>query len=159
MQVQSMLLHDNVLNFTQQHSAVVTVQWLQSVVSSVTILVSSLLAGGGGDESKGRAPVVGSYGGVLMVTCHSNQLCQYPPSLPLPSCYDSVWVWCSINQEISIFCCPTMLLCIFKSEVCHQKFSSAFGLLLIFLSSLIQTLTPIPPPNNALLANGHVRSW
>ena len=44
MQVQSMLLHDNMLNLTQQHSAVVTVQGLQSVVSSVTVLVSCQVA-------------------------------------------------------------------------------------------------------------------
>ena len=44
MQVQSVLLHDNVLNFTQQHSAVVTVQGLQNVVSSVTVLVSCQVA-------------------------------------------------------------------------------------------------------------------
>ena len=35
-------------------------------------------------------------------------------------------------------------------QVCHQRLSSAFDLL-IFLCSLIQTLTP--PPNNGLLAN------
>ena len=35
-------------------------------------------------------------------------------------------------------------------QVCHQRLSSAFDLLLIFL---IQTLTLTPPPNNALLAN------
>ena len=35
---------------------------------------------------------------------------------------------------------------------CHQRLSSAFDLLLIFLSSLIQTLTLTPPPNSALLA-------
>ena len=34
-------------------------------------------------------------------------------------------------------------------QVCHQRLSSALGLLLIFLCSLIQTLTPTPPPNNA----------
>ena len=33
-------------------------------------------------------------------------------------------------------------------QVCHQRLSSAFDLLLIFLCSLIQTLTP--PPNNYL---------
>ena len=38
-------------------------------------------------------------------------------------------------------------------QVCHQRLSSAFDLLLIFLCSLIQTLTLTPPPNNALLAN------
>ena len=44
-------------------------------------------------------------------------------------------------------------------QVCYQRLSSAFDLLLIFLCSLIQTLTLTPPPNNALLANmhGHVR--
>ena len=36
-------------------------------------------------------------------------------------------------------------------QVCHQRLSGAFDLLLIFLCSLIQTLTP--PPNNVLLAN------
>ena len=40
---------------------------------------------------------------------------------------------------------------------CQQRLRSTFDLLLIFLCSLIQTLTPTPPPNNALLANlGHV---
>ena len=40
---------------------------------------------------------------------------------------------------------------------CQQRLSSAFDLLLIFLCSLIQTLTPAP--NNALLANlGHESS-
>ena len=38
-------------------------------------------------------------------------------------------------------------------QVCHQRLSSAFDLLLIFLCSLIRTLTLTPPPNNALLAN------
>ena len=40
-------------------------------------------------------------------------------------------------------------------QVCHQRLSSAYDLLLIFLCSLIQTLTLTltPPPNNALLAN------
>ena len=38
-------------------------------------------------------------------------------------------------------------------QVCHQRFSSAFDLLLIFRCSLIQILTLTPPPNNALLAN------
>ena len=38
-------------------------------------------------------------------------------------------------------------------QVCHQRLSSAFDLLLIFLCSLIQTLTLTPPPNHALLAN------
>ena len=38
-------------------------------------------------------------------------------------------------------------------QVCHQRLSSDFDLLLIFLCSLIQTLTLTPPPNNALLAN------
>ena len=38
-------------------------------------------------------------------------------------------------------------------QVCHQRLSSAFDLLLIFLCSLTQTLTLTPPPNNALLAN------
>ena len=38
-------------------------------------------------------------------------------------------------------------------QVCHQRLSGAFDLLLIFLCSLIQTLTLTPPPNNALLAN------
>ena len=38
-------------------------------------------------------------------------------------------------------------------QVCHQRLSSAFYLLLIFLCPLIQTLTLTPPPNNALLAN------
>ena len=42
---------------------------------------------------------------------------------------------------------------------CQQRLSSAFDLLLIFLCSLIQTLTLTPPPNNALLANlGHESS-
>ena len=36
-------------------------------------------------------------------------------------------------------------------QVCHQRLSSAFDLLLIFLCSLIQALTP--PPSNAVLAN------
>ena len=36
-------------------------------------------------------------------------------------------------------------------QVCHQRLSSPFDLLLIFVCSLTQTLTP--PPNNALLAN------
>ena len=36
---------------------------------------------------------------------------------------------------------------------CQQRLSSAFDLLLIFLCSLIQTLTLTPPPNNALLAD------
>ena len=35
---------------------------------------------------------------------------------------------------------------------CQQRLSSTFDLLLIFLCSLIQTLTLTPPPNNALLA-------
>ena len=35
---------------------------------------------------------------------------------------------------------------------CQQRLSSIFDLLLIFLCSLIQTLTLTPPPNNALLA-------
>ena len=43
------------------------------------------------------------------------------------------------------------------SEVCHYGISSAFDLLLIFLCSLIQTLTLTPPPNNALLANMDMR--
>ena len=38
-------------------------------------------------------------------------------------------------------------------QVCHQRLSSAFGLLLILHCSLIQTLTLTWPPNNALLAN------
>ena len=41
-------------------------------------------------------------------------------------------------------------------QVCRQRLSSAFDLLLIFLCSfcsLIQTLTLTPPPNNASLAN------
>ena len=38
-------------------------------------------------------------------------------------------------------------------QVCHQRLSSAFDLFLIFLCSLIQTLTLTPPSNNALLAN------
>ena len=38
-------------------------------------------------------------------------------------------------------------------QVWHQRLSSAFDLLLIFLCSLIQTLTLTPPPNNALLGN------
>ena len=38
-------------------------------------------------------------------------------------------------------------------QVCQQRLSSAFDLLLIFLCSLIQTLTLTPPPNNALLLN------
>ena len=42
-------------------------------------------------------------------------------------------------------------------QVCHQRLSSAFDLLLIFLCSLIQTLTLTPPPNHALLAN--MSSW
>ena len=42
-------------------------------------------------------------------------------------------------------------------QVCHQRLSSAFDLLLIFLCSLIQTLTLTPPPNNALLANMDMR--
>ena len=42
-------------------------------------------------------------------------------------------------------------------QVCHQRLNSAFDLLLIFLCSLIQTLTP--PPNNALLANTDVRNF
>ena len=36
---------------------------------------------------------------------------------------------------------------------CHQRFSGAFDLLLIFLYSLISTLTLTPHPNNALLGN------
>ena len=36
-------------------------------------------------------------------------------------------------------------------QVCHQRLSSGFDLLLFFLCSLIQTLTLTPPPNNALL--------
>ena len=40
----------------------------------------------------------------------------------------------------------------------YYQLSSAFDLLLIFLCSLILTLTLTPPPNNTLLANvGHVR--
>ena len=35
---------------------------------------------------------------------------------------------------------------------CQQRLTSAFDLPLIFLCSLIQTLTLTPPPNNALLA-------
>ena len=38
-------------------------------------------------------------------------------------------------------------------QVCHQRLSIAFDLLLIFLCSLIQTITLTPTPNNALLAN------
>ena len=43
--------------------------------------------------------------------------------------------------------------------VWHQRLSSAFDLLLIFLCSLIQTPTLTPTPNNALVAgkHGHVR--
>ena len=41
-------------------------------------------------------------------------------------------------------------------QVCHQRHSSALDLL-IFLCSLIQTLTLTPPPNNALLANMDMR--
>ena len=41
-------------------------------------------------------------------------------------------------------------------QVCHQRLSSPFDFLLIFLCSLIQTLTLTPPPNNALLANMNV---
>ena len=42
-------------------------------------------------------------------------------------------------------------------QVCHQRHNSALDLLLIFLCSLIQTLTLTPPPNNALLANMDMR--
>ena len=42
---------------------------------------------------------------------------------------------------------------------CQQRLSSAFDLLLIFLCSLIQTLTLTPPPNNALLANMAMCGW
>ena len=42
-------------------------------------------------------------------------------------------------------------------QVCHQRHNSALDLLLIFLCSLIQTLTLPPPPNNALLANMDLR--
>ena len=38
-------------------------------------------------------------------------------------------------------------------QVCHQRLSSGFDLLLILLCSLIQTLTVTPLSNNALLAN------
>jgi len=38
---------------------------------------------------------------------------------------------------------------VMSMQVCHQKLSSAFDFLLIFLCSLIQTLTLTPPPNNA----------
>ena len=46
-------------------------------------------------------------------------------------------------------------------QVCHQRLSSTLDLLLIFLCSLIQTLTLTPPPNNALLANmdGDIRRY
>ena len=44
---------------------------------------------------------------------------------------------------------------IYVSDVqdCQPRLSSALDLLLIFLCSLIQTLTLTPPPNDALLAN------
>ena len=42
-------------------------------------------------------------------------------------------------------------------QVCHQRLSIAFDLLLIFLCSLIQTPTLTPPPNNALLTNMDIR--
>jgi len=38
-------------------------------------------------------------------------------------------------------------------QVCLQRLSNTFDLLLIFLCSPIQTLTLTPPPKNALLAN------
>jgi len=44
-----------------------------------------------------------------------------------------------------------------QSWVCQQRLSSAFDLLLIFLCSLIQTLTLTPPRNKALLANMDMR--
>ena len=61
---------------------------------------------------------------------------------------------------------PSSSHCLFPSsspclssdvQVCHQRHSSALDLLLIFLCSLIQTLTLTPPPNNALLANMDMR--
>ena len=48
-----------------------------------------------------------------------------------------------------VMCTPS------DGQVCHQRLSNAYDLLLIFLCSLIQTLTLTltPPPNDALLAN------
>ena len=48
-----------------------------------------------------------------------------------------------------VMCTPS------DGQVCHQRLSSAYDLLLIFLCSLIQTLTLTltPLPNDALLAN------
>ena len=49
------------------------------------------------------------------------------------------------NPAWTRFCCAWR-----DVQDCQQRLSSTFDLLLIFLCSLIQTLTP--PPNNALLA-------
>ena len=70
-----------------------------------------------------------------------------------------VWDWCTLtcmwlmHPHVYVIDAP---LVTHKStsdvQVCHPRHSSAFDLLLIFLCSLIQTLTLTPPPNNALLA-------
>ena len=58
-------------------------------------------------------------------------------------------VWSVVDHMVLIV--SLWLLC--DVQVCHQRLSIAFDLLLIFLCSLIQTLTLTPTPNIALLAN------
>ena len=60
----------------------------------------------------------------------------------------SAFIWYSFHLHSANFWCS------YTRDVqdCQQRLSSTFDLLLIFLCSLIQTLTLTPPPNNALLA-------
>ena len=61
------------------------------------------------------------------------------PTDPLVCCMLCTWIHtCPKGRDV---------------QDCQQRLSSAFDLLLIFLCSLIQTLTLTPPPNNALLTN------
>ena len=59
------------------------------------------------------------------------------------------WVAIGFKHSVSI----SKTWCTSDDQVCNQRLSSAFDLLLTFLCSLIKTLTLTPPPYNALLAN------
>ena len=71
------------------------------------------------------------------------------------TCFIPHRLWCR-NHNVGV--AYIILDCVqgyYRRDVqdCQQRLSSAFDLLLIFLCSLIQTLTLTPPPNNVLLAN------
>ena len=58
----------------------------------------------------------------------------------------------NISKSLLLTRCPCSHHSKRDVQDCQQRLTSAFDLPLIFLCSLIQTLTLTPPPNNALLA-------